>query len=77
MMLKNVPVVITNFRVELPDGIDYFTLPDAVSGLGNNAVPTMSTIAITCLPMYSRQEMLDFSVTKYLNDGTYRGKGII
>lgn len=77
MMLKNVPVVISNFRVELPDGVDYFTIPDSVSGVGNNSVPTVSTIAITCVPMYSRQEMLEFNVTRYLSDGSYRDRGII
>ena len=74
MMLKNVPVVISSFRVELPDSVDYFTYKGMLSG--NNAVPTMSTLAITCLPMYSRNEMQKFSVQNYVNNN-YRGQGYI
>lgn len=66
MMLKNIPVAITSFRIELPDGVDYFT--STASPHGQNSVPTLSTISITCVPMYSRREMQDFSVTKYLNN---------
>jgi hypothetical protein len=77
MMLNNVPVVITSYRVELPDSVDYFTLP-ATSVYGATSVPTMSTIAITCLPMYSRNEMQRFSVTGYLNDNNwYKKQGFI
>ena len=74
MMLKNVPVVITSFRIELPDGVDYFAFDNYL--YGSNSVPTLSTIAITCLPMYSRSEMQQFSVTGYLNNAYY-GKGYI
>ena len=74
MMLQNVPVAITSFRVELPDGVDYFTCNSYIHGV--NSVPTVSTIAITCLPMYSRSEMQEFSVTGYLNK-SYNRKGYI
>jgi hypothetical protein len=51
-MLENVPVVVTNVRVELPDNVDYFT---SFNGQLNemSSIPTVSTIAISCLPMYS------------------------
>ena len=85
MMLKNVPVVISSLRVELPDNVDYFKYDESkivnVNG-GNstvsqsNSIPTLSTIQITCIPMYSRAEMMKFSVTNYLNN-TYRGQGYI
>jgi hypothetical protein len=65
-MFDNVPVAITSFRIELPDSVDYFTMPDT-DRYGMTSVPTVSTIAISCLPMYSRNEMLKFSVTNYLN----------
>lgn len=74
MMLKNVPIVINSFRVELPDSVDYFTYKGMLSG--NNAVPTVSLLAITCLPMYSRNEMQKFSVQNYVNNN-YRGQGYI
>ena len=84
MMLENAPVVITSYRAEFPDSVDYFTiatnLVDPISGLQyaseKASVPTLSTIAITCLPMYSREEMQKFSVTGYLN-GSYKGRGFI
>jgi hypothetical protein len=73
-MLKNVPVAITSFRVELPDSVDYFVYDSKY--YGKNSVPVMSTIAVTCLPMYSRNEMQEFSVTGYLN-GSFAGRGFI
>jgi hypothetical protein len=77
MGLNNVPVVISSYRIEMPDNVDYFTLP-ATSNYGATSVPTVSTIAITCLPMYSRNEMQRFSVTGYLTDSNwYKKQGFI
>lgn len=76
MMLKNVPIVINSFRVELPDSVDFFGFKSGNPSLGYNSVPTLSTIAITCLPMYSRNEMRNFSVNNYVNNA-YRGQGYI
>jgi hypothetical protein len=73
-MLKNVPVVITSLRIELPDSADYFIINDNITG--RNSVPTVSTLSITCLPMYSRAEMQSFSVDNYVNNA-YAGKGFI
>jgi hypothetical protein len=72
MMLHNVPVAIVSFRVELPDDIDYFTL-ESSEVYGKNSVPTRSTIQINCIPMYSRDEMQQFSVNSYLNNRDMRG----
>ena len=74
MMLTNVPVVITSYRAEFPDSVDYFTI--SLNDNEKASVPTLSTIAITCLPMYSRDEMQKFSVTGYLN-GLYKDRGFI
>lgn len=76
MVLNNVPVVITSYRIELPDTVDYFTLPSNLT-YSATSVPTISTISITCLPMYSRNEMQNFSATGYLNDYSYRRQGYI
>lgn len=76
MMLTNVPVAITSFRVDLPDSVDYFTLADS-DFYGPTSVPTVSTISITCLPMYSREEMQKFSVTGYITGNSYKLKGFI
>lgn len=72
-MIKNVPVAITSFRIELPESIDYYTLGKDMpkdyptqDSYGQTTVPTVSTISITCIPMYSRSEMQKFSVDKWL-----------
>ena len=76
MSLTNVPVVIQSVRVDLPDGVDYYTLP-ALDNYGINAVPTMSTIAVACMPMYSRNEMQQFNVNDYINRPSYRDRGYV
>jgi hypothetical protein len=75
-MFNNVPVAITSFRVELPDSVDYFTMKDTKQ-YAMTSVPTMSTIAITLLPMYSRNEMLDFNVTDYIKDPSFIKRGYL
>jgi hypothetical protein len=90
---KNVPVIITNFNVELREQIDYIgiTVPtggqaselttiqdvtgmataentrDAEESSGSvNYVPTDSLIAVTCLPIYSRNKITnDFTLKKF------------
>lgn len=74
-MLSNVPVAIGSFRVELPDGVDYFTTKTA--SFGSASVPILSTIAITCVPMYSRAEMQKFTVKGWLNNPAVRKSGIL
>jgi hypothetical protein len=74
-MLHNVPVAITSYRIEMPDAVDYFTIFQNPR-FGTTAVPTISTIAISCIPMYSRNEMQKFSVAAY-NDGSLRKQGYI
>jgi hypothetical protein len=51
-MFNNVPVAITNFRVELPDTVDYFTMPEN-SVYGTTSVPIMSTISTKCNDLMS------------------------
>ena len=95
-MLKDVPIVITNYKVVLPNDVDYFgisgdtvqrtTTPvvgvditdptrvfertdeTTISGAGQNFVPIMSTFSINCVPLYSRREMLKFSVKNFIED---------
>ena len=80
-MLSNVPVVISSYRVELPDNVDYYTIGKK-GGIGGNtynktSVPTLSTIAITCIPIYSRREMQEFSVTDWLGTSAARKAGFL
>jgi hypothetical protein len=77
MMFDNVPVSITNFRLELPDSVDYITTKISINGNTQVfSVPTLSTFAISCITMFSRNEMQGFSVDNYLN-GNFSGKGFI
>lgn len=71
-MLENVPIAISNFRIELPNGVDYMTF----NLNGTYSIPTLSTFAITCITMFSRNEMQGFSVGNYI-DGGLKGKGFI
>jgi hypothetical protein len=67
-MLNNVPVAITGFRSDLPENVDYFSLP--INGIfKGTAVPVVSTISINLIPMYSREEQQQFSVTGWLGGG--------
>jgi hypothetical protein len=76
MMLKNVPIAITSFKIELASTVDYFKIPNT-SPYGEASVPTLSTFSITCLPMYSRGEMQRFTVTDYLSGAANKKKGYI
>jgi hypothetical protein len=73
-MLNNVPIVITSVRIDLPDNVDYFTFLDPVNDY-MNSVPTVSTISVNCLPMFSRNEMLKFNVNGYMGDSKFRKEG--
>jgi hypothetical protein len=80
-MLKNVPVVISSYRVELPEGVDYYTVGKngglAMALYGQTSVPVISTIALTCIPIYSRKEMQEFSVNEWLNSKNSRTAGFL
>lgn len=75
MMLENVPVSISSYRIELPKDVDYYPIEDARI-YGPTMVPAKSVVSINCKIMYSRQELQNFSVTRYLN-GAFIGKGLI
>lgn len=81
-MLQNVPVAISNFKIDLPDNVDYYTLGKQSGSPTNTnyemtAVPVVSTISLTCIPMYSRNEMQKFSVSKWLTDKYVRKAGYL
>jgi hypothetical protein len=71
-MLENIPVVVTSFKHELPDNVDYYTVSKfqdnaAYYNYNNSTVPTISTISVTLNPVYSRDEMQKFGVESYIN----------
>jgi hypothetical protein len=74
--LTNIPVAISNFRADLPDSVDYYALPSS-SIWDDTMVPIVSTISITLIPMYSRQEQSKFSVQKWLTNPNEVKKGYL
>jgi hypothetical protein len=74
-MLKNVPVAISNFKIDLPDGVDYFTVK--IGPFAGTSVPTIVTISLNLVPMYSRAEMLEFKVDDWLTKSSVRKSGIL
>lgn len=67
-MLDNVPVAITSFRQELPDGVDYFSTGKVSGDYGVTTVPVLSTFQISLIPIYSREELMNGTVDGWLYD---------
>lgn len=82
LQYNNVPVVIQSIRVELPDSVDYYSTPSYEANTGSpnvvNAkgvmIPTVSTITISMLPMYSRKELLELAHVEGFLQGTDNAK---
>ena len=72
-VLKDVPVVITQFAYEMPNNVDYIQIS---SNGGNQMVPTNSTLSVTCKPIYSRAKTNTFSLDDFVN-GNLSNKGFI
>jgi hypothetical protein len=73
-MFNNVPVAVTSFRFDLPEGVDYIV--KSQNGYGSTMVPVVSNFNYSLIPMYSRQEIRDFSVDDWLG-GKLKGKGYL
>jgi len=61
--LPNVPCVVTSFSHTMPDNVDYLDIPEPGLGydptltrpvLNSTRLPTLSTVALTLQPVYSR-----------------------
>ena len=61
-VLKSIPVVIKSFQVDLKDDVHYIQSNGA-------SVPRMSTIQISCMPVYSKSSQRGFSLGAYANNG--------
>jgi len=74
-ILKNVPVVVSSFRHDLPDDVDFYT---TTSQFGGVSVPTKSQFTINLKPIYSRREMMGITVNDYLrHSDSIAGKGYL
>jgi hypothetical protein len=77
-MLNNVPVAVASFRVDLPAEVDYYSSNQSIDLPGTNPplfsqtnlIPTVSTIVMSLIPMYSRNEMLGYNVQKWIDGNT-------
>jgi hypothetical protein len=91
-VFNNVPVVVTNFTVDMPPDVDYIKVPfpgigseldnaQKIKREGNAAwVPTVSNIFVQVVPVYSRRSVSKFSLDDFINGnniGTSGGTGFI
>lgn len=78
--LANIPVAVQSFKFELPDGVDYIKTdgknPKVPSPFATTLVPTVSTLNLTLIPIYSRKEIQNYSVDKFIS-GSLAGKGFL
>jgi hypothetical protein len=74
-MLDNTPIAIKSFRIELPEGVDYFTVDKSSDSFKPEpaSVPTSCTITLSCYVIYSRNEIKNFSVKNWLTNGRTGG----
>jgi hypothetical protein len=72
-VLRNVPVVISSFKFDLPDNVDYISVGGEYK---NSLVPSITTFNIGLNVMYSRREMQDYSVDDWIA-GDLRGQGYL
>jgi hypothetical protein len=72
-IFNNVPVVISNFTVDLPADVDYIAcgLTDEEKG-STSWAPTNSQISITLKPTFSRRRTSEFNLQNFVN-GDYLG----
>lgn len=61
-VLNDIPVVITNFTIDLPADIDYIS---TTVGEQVNMVPTSSQITVTCQPNYARRSHSKFNLNEF------------
>lgn len=67
-VLNNLPVVITNFSMDLPNNVDYIAASN-----GNGMAPALSQLAFTCKPIYSRSKVKAFSLDSFVNGSLASG----
>ncbi len=85
-VFNNVPVVVTNFSVEMPKDVDYIPSKFVGNQTAENAdfdmdgvgyVPVKSTINITLMPVYSREAVRNFNLQDFVKGNYIFDKGFI
>ena len=74
MMLSNVPVSVVSWKMDLPDSVDYIAVKEGQ--YAQSLVPSISSLSITLNLMYSRKEIREFSVDKWIA-GSLKNKGYL
>lgn len=80
-VFNNIPVVVTNFQIDLPSEVDYISTSLENQGVDSNSangkaiswVPTQSLISITLQPIYSRRKIETFNLNDFMNGSYIKG----
>ena len=82
-VFKDVPVIITQFTVDMPNEVDYigtgfenmekeidvsdFAPPSKIQRMDYTWAPSESQFSVTCQPVYSRDKVEKFSYNDFIN----------
>lgn len=74
-IFNNVPVIVKSYSVDLKDDVNYIKC----DAYGNNTwVPALSTVTVTVMPIYNRENLRKFSLQEYAKGTlTTNGTGYI
>jgi hypothetical protein len=75
-MLHDVPVAVQSWKLDLPNDVDYIQVGDGIKDYGVNFVPVSCSLTLELIPVYSRQQQLDYSVDKF-NKGLMGDSGYL
>ena len=73
----NAPVAIGEVKLDFNDTVDYIETGNSIKSYGKTFVPVISTVTLTLIPIYSRNEMQKFTVKGWLDSNTSRLKGYL
>lgn len=83
-MIQNVPVAVAQFTTELPTEVDYYAIDDSINAssvayglFGTNFIPTLSQITLSLIPMYSREELMQYGVDDYRDNTQLKTSGFL
>ena len=74
-MLSNVPIVITSFKHDITNDVDFYSINSNL--YGKTSVPVRSSFTINCRPIYSRAEVLKMSTSGFIGKSDYRKQGYL
>lgn len=82
-LMPNVPVVVQDFALTLPNNVDYITIDDnpdsdtksymrpsldrAGTTVAVDRIPTVTDISVTMMPVYSREQLKNYNVKDIVN----------